>query len=46
MTASVTTPIHLRTTTPAPGHDCACGQALDCCHALHCPRCGVTLHAA
>jgi hypothetical protein len=23
---------------------CACGQALECCHAAHCPRCGVTLH--
>ncbi len=23
---------------------CSCGQALDCCHAGHCPRCGVTLH--
>jgi hypothetical protein len=23
---------------------CACGQALDCCHTAHCPRCGVTLH--
>ncbi|MEP6815374.1 MAG: hypothetical protein ABI873_07485 [Marmoricola sp.] len=23
---------------------CGCGQALDCCHAGHCPRCGVTLH--
>ncbi len=23
---------------------CACGQALDCCHTGHCPRCGVTLH--
>ncbi len=24
---------------------CACGQALDCCHTGHCPRCGVTLHS-
>ncbi|MEO7350922.1 MAG: hypothetical protein ABIR34_05315 [Marmoricola sp.] len=24
---------------------CACGQALECSHAAHCPRCGVTLHA-
>jgi hypothetical protein len=22
---------------------CLCGQALDCCHTAHCPRCGVTL---
>jgi hypothetical protein len=22
---------------------CVCGQALDCCHAGQCPRCGVTL---
>jgi hypothetical protein len=25
---------------------CSCGQALDCCHAAHCPRCGITLNAA
>jgi hypothetical protein len=25
---------------------CACGQALDCCHTSHCPRCGITLRAA
>jgi hypothetical protein len=24
---------------------CACGQALECSHSAHCPRCGVTLHA-
>jgi hypothetical protein len=24
---------------------CSCGQALDCCHTGHCPRCGVTLHS-
>ena len=24
---------------------CACGQALDCYHSAHCPRCGVTLRA-
>jgi hypothetical protein len=24
--------------------ECDCGQPLDCCHAGHCPRCGVTLH--
>ncbi len=24
---------------------CACGQALECSHTAHCPRCGVTLHA-
>jgi hypothetical protein len=24
---------------------CACGQALECCHSAHCPRCGVTLRA-
>ena len=24
---------------------CGCGQALECSHATHCPRCGVTLHA-
>ncbi len=23
---------------------CSCGQALECCHAAHCPRCGVSLH--
>lgn len=23
---------------------CGCGQALDCCNAGHCPRCGITLH--
>jgi hypothetical protein len=23
---------------------CSCGQALDCSHTAHCPRCGVTLH--
>jgi hypothetical protein len=23
---------------------CACGQALECTHTAHCPRCGVTLH--
>ena len=22
---------------------CDCGQALDCCHTSHCPRCGTTL---
>lgn len=22
---------------------CACGQALECYHSAHCPRCGVTL---
>jgi len=22
---------------------CACGQALECSHLAHCPRCGVTL---
>ncbi len=22
---------------------CVCGQALDCCHTAHCPRCGVAL---
>lgn len=22
---------------------CTCGQALDCSHSAHCPRCGVTL---
>ena len=25
---------------------CLCGQALDCCHSAHCPRCGVTLRAS
>ena len=24
---------------------CGCGQALECSHADHCPRCGVTLSA-
>ncbi len=24
---------------------CACGQALDCCHSGHCPRCGVALRS-
>ena len=24
---------------------CACGQALECSHTAHCPRCGVTLRA-
>jgi hypothetical protein len=24
---------------------CSCGQALECSHAAHCPRCGVTLSA-
>lgn len=24
---------------------CGCGQALDVCHASHCPRCGVRLAA-
>jgi hypothetical protein len=24
---------------------CGCGQALDCCHTGHCPRCGIALHA-
>ncbi|MGI9156683.1 MAG: hypothetical protein ACR2FG_08605, partial [Marmoricola sp.] len=24
--------------------NCGCGQALDCCHAGHCPRCGIALH--
>ncbi len=23
---------------------CLCGQALELCHAAHCPRCGTTLH--
>jgi hypothetical protein len=23
---------------------CVCGQALELCHAAHCPRCGTTLH--
>jgi hypothetical protein len=23
---------------------CVCGQALECCHRRHCPRCGITLH--
>ena len=22
---------------------CTCGQALDCSHTAHCPRCGITL---
>lgn len=22
---------------------CSCGQELDCCHAAHCPRCGVSI---
>jgi hypothetical protein len=30
----------------APADDCSCGQPLDCSHARHCPRCGVTRHAA
>ena len=25
---------------------CDCGQALDCCHTSHCPRCGTTLFFA
>ncbi len=24
---------------------CACGQALECSHTAHCPRCGVTLRS-
>jgi hypothetical protein len=24
---------------------CDCGQALDCCHTSHCPRCGTTLRS-
>jgi hypothetical protein len=27
----------------APEPTCTCGQALDCAHAAHCPRCGITL---
>jgi len=23
---------------------CGCGQALECCHTAHCPRCGIALH--
>jgi hypothetical protein len=46
MAASVTTPIRRTTPAPAAVPDCSCGQALDCCHAHHCPRCGVTLQAA
>ena len=30
----------------SPDATCACGQALDCCHTAHCPRCGITLEAA
>jgi hypothetical protein len=28
---------------PAGESTCDCGQALELCHAAHCPRCGVTL---
>lgn len=48
MTIMLSQPVMVRPRPPQAAADlqrtCGCGQALDCCHAGHCPRCGTTLH--
>ncbi len=48
MTIILSQPVMVRPRLPlaaaALQRTCGCGQALDCCHSGHCPRCGTTLH--